>query len=64
MKTINTLNSIKNVKEYIIIFPIQEQLIETNKLIEYHTNYNHARLQVNKKYATTNQLKDLRKSLS
>ena len=45
------------------MLPIQEQLIEINKKIEYHNNYNQPRLQVNKKYATINQLKDFKKSI-
>ena len=38
MKNNDVLNNFKNVREYILLLPIQEQLNEINKMIDYHTN--------------------------
>lgn len=50
MKINKVLDNFRNVKEYILLLPIQEQIKEINKMIECHTNYNHPRVQIKKKY--------------
>ena len=50
MKINKVLDNFRNVKEYISLLPLQEQIKEINKMIEYHTNYNHPRVQIKKIY--------------
>ena len=52
-----------NVEEYILLLHIHEQIYETDKILDFHMNYNHPRLQVKKKCSEINQIKDLKKSL-
>ena len=46
-----------------MLLPIHKQIYEINKILDYHMNYNHLRLQVKKKSSKINQIKDLKKSL-
>lgn len=64
MKINKVLDNFRNVKEYILLLPIQEQIKEINKMIECHTNYNHPRAQIKKKYTIINQCKDFKMSLT
>ena len=41
MSSSELLNHFKNVKTYIHLLPIQEQLAEVNKMIDYFSNYYH-----------------------
>ena len=63
MKSNDVLNNFKNVKKYILLLPIQEQLDEINEMINYHTNFKHPLIEVKNKYAIISQLKDFKKSL-
>ena len=63
MKLNEVQNNINNVREYILLLPINEQIYEINKILDYHVNYNHPKLQVKKKCSKINQIKDLKKSL-
>ena len=63
MKSDVALNNFKNVKEYILLLPIHEQIKEIDKMIKCHSDYNHPRLQIKNKYALINQFKDFKKSV-
>ena len=63
MKSDVALNNFKNVKEYILLLPIHEQIKEIDKMIKFHSDYNHPRLQIKNKYALINQFKDFKKSV-
>lgn len=57
-KVNDILSNFRNVKEYILLLPIREQIDEINKMIEYHMNYNHPRLNIRNKYMIVNHFKD------
>ena len=63
MKSDAALNNFKNVKEYILLLPIHEQIKEIDRMIKCHSDFNHPRVQIKKKYALINQFKDLKKSI-
>ena len=63
MKGGDALNNFKNVREYIFILPIHEQISEINRMIKCHTEYNDPRAQIKKKYALIHQFKDFKVSL-
>ena len=63
MKINKVLDNFRNIKKSILLLPIQEQIKEINKMIEYHTNYNHPRVQIKKKYIIINQFKDFKMPL-
>ena len=63
MKGDDALNNFKNVREYILLLPIYEQIREIDRMIKCHTEYNHPRVQVKKKYALIRQFKDFKESL-
>lgn len=63
MRTNETLSNFRNVREYILLLPIQEQVEELNKVIKYHTNYHQPRVESNSKYSIINQFKDFKESL-
>ena len=60
MKGDAALNNLKNAKEYIILLPINEQIKEIDRMIKCHSDYNHPRVQVKKKYALIRQFKDFK----
>ena len=57
MKGDAALNNLKNAKEYIILLPINEQIKEIDRMIKCHSDYNHPRVQVKKKYALKSLIK-------
>ena len=63
MKGNDALNNFKNVREYILLLPIHEQIREIDRMIKCHTEYNHPRVQVKEKYALIHQLKDFKELL-
>ena len=63
MKSNDELNNFENVREYILLLLIHEQIREIDRIIKYHSNYNHPRVQVKKKYALIRQFKDFKESL-
>ena len=63
MKSDAALNNFKNVKEYILLLPIHEQIKEIDRMIKCHSDFNHPRVQIKKKYALINQFIDLKKSI-
>ena len=63
MKSNDELNNFENVREYILLLLIHEQIREIDRIIKYHSNYNHPRVQVKKKYALICQFKDFKESL-
>ena len=63
MKSNDELNNFENVREYILLHLIHEQIREIDRIIKYHSNYNHPRVQVKKKYALIRQFKDFKESL-
>ena len=63
MRNDEALNNFKNVKEYMLLLPIHEQIREIDRMIKCHTEYNHPRVQVKKKYALIRQFKDFKESL-
>ena len=63
MKGDDELNNFKNVREYILLLPIHEQIREIDRMIKCHTEYNHLRVQVKKKCALIQQFKDFKESL-
>ena len=54
MRNNDILNNFKNVREYILLLPIQEQIKEINKVINYHTNYKYPFHEIKSKYAIMN----------
>ena len=63
MRNNDVLNNFKNVREYILLLPIQEQIKEINKVINYHTSYKYPFHEIKSKYAIMNQFKDFKKLL-
>ena len=63
MKNDEALDNFKNVKEYILLLPIHEQIREIDRMIKCHTEYNHPRVQVERKRALIPQFKDFKESL-
>ena len=63
MRNDEALNNFKNVKEYMLLLPIHEQIREIDRMIKCHTEYNHPRVEANKKYALIRQFKDFKESL-
>ena len=63
MKSIEVLDNLKNVREYILLLPVHEQIREVNRMIKYHREYNQPGVQIKKKYALINQFKDFKESL-
>lgn len=55
MTTNETLSNFRNARKYIFSLPIHEQIVETDKMIEHHSNYNHPRVIVKQKYALLKQ---------
>ena len=62
MKGHDALNNFKNVREHILLLPINEQIREIDRMIKCHTEYNHPRVQVKKKYTLIRQFKDFKES--
>ena len=62
MKGHDALNNFKNVREHILLLPIHEQMREIDRMIKCHTEYNHPRVQVKKKYILIRQFKDFKES--
>ena len=62
MKGHGALNNFKNVREHILLLPIHEQIREIDRMIKCHTEYNHPRVQVKKKYTLILQFKDFKES--
>ena len=63
MKGDAALNNFKNVKEYIILLPINEQIKKIDRMIKCHSDYNDPRVQIKKKYALMRQFKDFKECL-
>ena len=62
MKGHDALNNFKSVRKYILLLPIHEQVREIDRMIKFHTEYNHPRIQVKKKYTLIRQFKDFKES--
>ena len=63
MSSSELLNHFKNVKTYIHSLPIQEQLAEVNKMIDYFSNYYHVWTNVKQQYAMIEQFKDFKRMI-
>ena len=63
MKSDAALNNFKNVKEYVLLLPIHEQIKEIDRMIKCHSDFNHPRVQIKKNYALIDQFKDFKKSI-
>lgn len=63
MRINKALDNFRNVREYIFLLPINEQISEIDKMIEYHSIYKHPRVSIKHKYALVNQFKDFKKAL-
>ena len=64
MTTNETLSNFRNARKYIFSLPIHEQIVETDKMIEHHSNYNRPRVIVKQKYALLKQFKDFKRSIT
>ena len=52
-----------NVKQYLHLLPLHEQMTEINKMIDYYSKLNHACYNVKKIFSQTEQLKNLKRSI-
>ena len=57
------ITNFRNVKEYILLLPTTEQIIEVDKMLDYFTNYNHPRTIIKQKYTQIEQYKDFKRSI-
>lgn len=63
MKTNEVLNNFRNVCEYILLLPFEEQMYEVNKIIKHHSKYNNPRKDEKRQNSTIRDLKDFKKDL-
>ena len=52
-----------NVKQYLHLLPLHEQMTEINKLIDYYSNLNRACYNVKKRFSQIEQLKNSKRSI-
>ena len=64
MTTNETFSNFRNARKYIFSLPIHEEIVETDKMIEHHSNYNRPRVIVKQKYALLKQFKDFKRSIT
>ena len=53
----------KNLSEYIVMLPFEEQMYEVNNVIKYHENYKHPRTDIKQKFGLITDLKKFKKDL-
>ena len=52
-----------NVRQYLHLLPLHEQMAEINKMIDYYSKLNHACYNVKKRFSQIEQLKNLKRSI-
>ena len=50
MKTDEALTNFKNLSEYTVMLPFEEQIYEIDNFIKYHENYHHSRRNIKQKF--------------
>ena len=63
MKTNEVLTSFKNLSEYIVMLPFEEQIYEINNVIKYHENYHNPGINIKQKFRLINDIKKFKKDL-
>ena len=57
------LSNFENVREYILLLPIHEQIAEIKKMIDYYTNYKRPRTIIKQQYAQIKRYKHFKRSV-
>ena len=61
MKTDEALANFKNLSEYIVMLPFEEQMYEIYHVIKYHENYHHPRINIKQKFRLISDTKKFKK---